>query len=212
MNFEPIQPKSCQDMALGRGAAGNGRAFQFEKEFYMRRSKLRRLIFMALCCDMGLFAKRLIAPIANVITDSLHIPGGIGTAFSLMFLVIAAALMPQFGSATLMAVVQSGLALAMGRVGSMGLLSPIGYILPGIAIDLVFWLCRSARIPTGYGMVAANALAGVTASLAANVIVFRLSGVALMLYTAVALTCGSICGYLGDSVAQRLIPVIGKEC
>ena len=46
----------------------------------MNKDKLRRLIIMALCCDIGLFSKRLIAPAANVITDALHIPGGIGTA------------------------------------------------------------------------------------------------------------------------------------
>ena len=86
----------------------------------MRRSKLRRLIFMALCCDLGLFTKRLVAPAANLITDSLHIPGGIGTAFSLMFLVIAVALMPKFGAGIIMGAVQSGIALAFGMVGSMG--------------------------------------------------------------------------------------------
>ena len=68
----------------------------------LEHNRLRRLIFFALCCDLGLVSKRLIAPIANVITDSLHIPGGIGTSFSLMFLVLAAALLPRFGCATLM--------------------------------------------------------------------------------------------------------------
>ena len=56
----------------------------------MKKFDLRTLIILALCCDLGLFAKRIIAPVANVITDSLHIPGGIGTSFSLMFLVVAA--------------------------------------------------------------------------------------------------------------------------
>lgn len=65
----------------------------------MNKDKLRRLIIMALCCDLGLFSKRLIAPAANVITDALHIPGGIGTAFSLMFIVVAAGLMPRFSGA-----------------------------------------------------------------------------------------------------------------
>ena len=44
-------------------------------------NKLLLLIFMALCCDFGLFTKRLIAPAANILTDALHIPGGIGTSF-----------------------------------------------------------------------------------------------------------------------------------
>ena len=51
----------------------------------MRQLNLRQLIFMALCCDLGLFAKKLILPAANLVTDVLHIPGGIGTSFSLLF-------------------------------------------------------------------------------------------------------------------------------
>ena len=102
----------------------------------MKKTDLRSLIFMALCCDLGLFAKKLISPAANFITEFLHIPGGIATSFSLMFLVIAAALMPFPLCATVMGVVQSLLALCFGMTGSMGALAPIGYILPGIVIDL----------------------------------------------------------------------------
>ena len=71
----------------------------------MKRTRLRRMIFLALCCDLGLFSKRLIAPFANLLTDYLHIPGGIGTSFSLMFLVVAAELVPQPGCAALMGAV-----------------------------------------------------------------------------------------------------------
>lgn len=177
----------------------------------MRRSKLRRLIFMTLCCDLGLFTKRLIAPAANLITDSLHIPGGIGTAFSIMFLVIAVALMPKFGAGIIMGAVQSGIALAFGMVGSMGALSPLGYIVPGLVIDCVFLLTGRTKLPLEVKMVVANALAGLSAALAADVIVFRLQGVVLLLYLAVACTCGAICGFVGAKVAGRLLPIIGKE-
>ena len=182
------------------------------KEFMtVRRSKLKRLIFMALCCDLGLFTKRFISPGANIITDFLHIPGGIATAFSLMFLVIAVALMPKFGCGIVMGVIQSGIALAMGMVGSMGALSPIGYIVPGLVIDCVFLLTKKTKLQLEHKMVIANALAGMSASLAANIIVFRLWGVVLLLYLAVAATCGAICGLVGAKVAKRLIPIIGKE-
>lgn len=168
------------------------------------QTRLARLIFMALCCDLGLFCKRLIAPAANLITDALHIPGGITTAFSLMFLVIAAAMFPKFGCATLMGVVQSGVALAIGMVGSMGALSPIGYILPGLVIDCVLLAGRRLKLACDHQMLAANALAGMTASLAANLIVFRLRGVVLLLYLAVALTCGAVCGLLAGWVVRKL--------
>ena len=82
----------------------------------MNRYSLRNLLFLTLCCDLGLFSKRLISPAANILTDFLRIPGGIGTSFSLMFLVVAAELVPVFGCATLMSLVQSLIALSLGSI------------------------------------------------------------------------------------------------
>lgn len=209
---------SPKDRAAGRGGDPTGVGLETDlptilvKEFMpVRRSKLRQMIFMALCCDLGIFIKRFISPFTNILTDSLHIPGGIATAFSLMFLVIAVSLMPRFGNGILMGAVQSGIALAMGMVGSMGALAPIGYIVPGLVIDAVFLLTRKTRLSLEVKMLIANALAGMSASLTANVIVFRLWGVVLLLYLSVACTCGAICGLAGAAVTKRLLPIIGKE-
>lgn len=181
-----------------------------EKEFInMKDLPLRTLIFLALCCDLGLFSKRLIGPAANIITDALHIPGGISTGFSLMFLAIAAMLVPRFGCGTIMGMVQSVLALGMGMVGSMGALSPIGYVLPGLVIDLIAWMTQSWRISLHGRMMLLNAAAAVAASLAANWIVFRLRGAPLLLYLCVSATSGALCGLLGAQVTGRLLPVIG---
>lgn len=177
----------------------------------MKSYSLRTIVFLALCCDLGLFSKRLIGPAANLFTDALHIPGGIGTSFSLMFLVIAVMLVPQFGCGTLMGVVQSGLALGMGMVGSMGILSPIGYILPGITIDILARATKNAQLSDASRMAFINAAAAVSASLAANVIVFRLHGPVLLLYTCVSATSGMLCGLLGALIVQRIRPVIGAE-
>ncbi len=177
----------------------------------MKRTRLRRMIFLALCCDLGLFSKRLIAPFANLLTDYLHIPGGIGTSFSLMFLVIAAALIPGFGTGTLMGMVQSVLALSLGMVGSMGALSPIGYIVPGLVIDCVMLLAKKSRCSDALMMLTANMLAAASASITANLIVFRLSALSLLLYVSVALTSGAICGLLGAELVSRLRPIICAE-
>lgn len=174
----------------------------------MKNYTLRTLIFMALCCDLGLFSKRLIAPLANILTDSLHIPGGISTSFSLMFLVIAAEVISHRGCATIMGAVQSILAVSMGMVGSMGALSPIGYIVPGIAIDLILRLTKATSLSLKDRMVLANAAAGVCASLAANCIVFRLWGVPLLLYLSVAAVSGAVCGLLGAGIAGRIASVV----
>lgn len=174
----------------------------------MKNYDLRTIIFVALCCDLGLFAKRVIAPFANIITDTLHIPGGIGTSFSLMFLVIAAVWLPNRFCGTIMGAVQSGLALAFGMVGSMGALAPIGYIIPGLVIDLT--LLASAPLPFSLAerMVVANGLAAPAAAFTANCIVFHLRGIPLVLYLCVAASSGILCGLLGTQVVRRLIHVI----
>ncbi len=176
----------------------------------MKKTDLRSLIFMALCCDLGLFAKKLIAPAANFITEFLHIPGGIATGFSLMFLVIAAALIPFPFCATVMGIVQSLLALCFGMTGNMGALAPIGYILPGAMIDLIFFLSGKLSGRRIGGILPASVLASVTACLSANFIVFHLNGIVLCVYALVAATSGSICGLLGEILVKRLDPVIGS--
>ena len=176
----------------------------------MKKWTLKELIFFALCCDLGLFSKRLIGPAASLITDALHIPGGIGTAFSLMFLVIAAVICARPGCGLVMGLVQSVLALSFGMVGSMGALSPIGYMVPGLAADLALALTKKTPLSLTERMAAANALSSASAALSANWIVFRLWGPPLWLYLAVALSAGALCGVLGSAVARRLIPILGR--
>ena len=177
----------------------------------MKTFRLRTLIFLALCCDLGLFSKRLISPAANLVTGFLHIPGGIGTSLSLMFLVIAAVMADSFGCAAVMGAVQGVLALAFGMVGSMGALAPIGYIVPGLVIDIVLAVTRKSPLSQRDRVVLANAAAAPCAALTANIIVFRLSGVVLLLYLCVSTTSGAIFGLAGAAIASRLTPVFGAN-
>lgn len=148
-------------------------------------------------------------PIANMVTDSLHIPGGISTAFSLMFLVIAAELVPLPRCGAMMGMVQGLLALIMGRVGSMGLFMPLGYFLPGVAIDLSLLVFRkSKRCTLEERIILTNMTCAVTASLTANLIVFRLRGPALLLYVSVSASSGFLFGTLGTILAKRLKPIL----
>ena len=176
----------------------------------MKQQRLFTLNVMALCCILGLLTKKMINPFANVITEALHIPGGISTGFSIMFLVIAAELVQTPRSGVMMGTVQGLLALAMGRVGSMGLLSPIGYIVPGLAIDLVYRLFNNRRVSRTDRMVLANGLAAVMASVTANLIVFHLQGPVLWLYLCVSATSGSLYALLGSTVATRLDTAFGQ--
>ena len=180
----------------------------------MRRTRLTMLIFMALCCVLGIFSKQLVNPLANVITEALHIPGGIGKSFSIMFLTVAVEVARNqkdlekdrlfwFGG-TLMGLVQGLLSLALGRVGSMGALMPLGFIASGIGLDVIYALAKLLRLNCIERMVFATSLASVLGSLIANLLVFHLWGAVLWLYLCVAALSGALFGILGAWVVDRL--------
>ena len=174
-----------------------------------RKFNLKSLIFMAICCDMGIVAKKLISPGAKIVTEYLHIPGGISTTVSLMFIVIGAVLCGFFGSATLMCLVQSVIALVIGTTGSLGMLAIVAYLVPGIVTDILLFLWR--RFPLKYNLVEialTNALAGVSAALCSNILTFRIGGVLLWLYLTVAFVTGIIFGSLAYVLVSRLKRII----
>lgn len=173
--------------------------------------KLRKLLFWSLCCALGFFGKTIISPVTNLLSDLTNIPGGIGTAFSLMFLVVAAECVPKFGCCALTGLVQGLLAVATGRIGAMGLLSPLGYILPGMAIDLALLFARSMRVKRVWRTMLANMLASVTAALTANLIVFRMSGTALLMYLGTSALCGAVSGMAASKIACLAENAIGTK-
>lgn len=180
----------------------------------MKYSKLAMLNFMALCCVLGIFTKKMINPFANIITEALHIPGGVSTAFSIMFLVIASEVVrfsdTEFSEkekrfvATLMGTVQGFLALALGRVGSMGIFMPLGFMVTGITIDLVYEAGKLLSFSAKERMVFANAVAAVMASAFANLLVFSLPLQVLGLYLCVSCSSGTAFGLLGFGIKNKL--------
>ncbi len=177
----------------------------------MKAIKIRDLILLAFFADIGFVSKRLIAPFANVLTDFLRVPGGIGTAFSLMFLVVGAYLIQRKGAASAMSLVQCILAMSLGMVGAMGTLSPFGYLMPGIIIDIVIALCRRCNVSQLIAMTSANAAGSLAAALTANFIVFRLRGAVLALYLLIALISGGLCGLLATVIYKRIRPLYRDE-
>ncbi len=170
----------------------------------MKNINIKDLILLAFFADIGFVSKRVIAPFANVFTDFLRVPGGIGTAFSLMFIVIGTYLIQRKGSATVMSLVQCILAMSLGMTGAMGMLSVIGYIMPGIIIDIMIILCLGCHTSMPLSMILANAAGSVAAALTANFIVFRLRGAVLALYLLIGLISGGICGLLATVIYNRI--------
>ena len=162
---------------------------------------------MVVFCFAGVLCKKLINPVANAITGALHIPGGISTAVALMFLVIAASLTKRKWSASAMGMMQAAMALAMGSMGSMGLLRPLAYLIPGIVIDLVMLIPegKSGGLFTSRAKAFfANILSSVSAALFADLVVFHLPTKPLMAYLCVAALSGAVCGFVAGAVVAPI--------
>ena len=154
------------------------------------------IIILVACSIVGIFIKHLINPMCNIITGILHVPGGISTSVSLMFLVTAYGVTEKKWSATFMGLTQGITALAIGMMGSMGPLMSFAYLIPGVVIDLVMLMPIDRRI----GMFLANTLASIAAALFANLVVFHLPIMVLLVYVCLSAVTGATCGIMAGFV------------
>lgn len=164
-------------------------------------------IFIAQAAALGFAAKPLVSGLVHLITAPLMIPGGaVAGGIYMMFLVIPAALIPNFGVASLTAFVQAIMVLATG-IGSHGAMSLLSYTLPGIAVEAIMLISRLASknkkaglIPCFLSAIAAN----VTGTFVVNKVFFALPFVALMLTLFSAAFSGGLGGFVAYSLVSQL--------
>lgn len=179
-----------------------------------QRIPLAHLTFLAICIALSLVTKRVISPITNLLTDFIRIPGGgASTAFSLMFLVIATARLRWNWATTAAGFVQSLIALGLGMSAYHGFFAILTYTIPGLVIDLfrMFY----PRRDKAYFALSCGA-ANTAGALLSNLLVFRLEGIAFLLWMLIACTIGLLGGLIGEMLYRRLlrIPEFGRfmEC
>ena len=166
-----------------------------------------QLCFLAICVALSLVTKRVISPITNLLTDFIRIPGGgAATAFSLMFLVIATSGMKWPFATAAAGFVQSLIALSLGMSAYQGAFAVLTYTLPGVVIDLFrkFYPHRD-KVYFSLSCGAANT----AGALLTNLLVFRLEGIAFLLWMLVACIIGTLGGLLGEMLYQRLLKIKG---
>ncbi|MFO8060792.1 MAG: ECF transporter S component [Bacillota bacterium] len=172
-----------------------------------RRSFLARftifdLIVMSLMACLGLATKPLIVPLAHIITGPLFIPGGtVAGGFYMMWIVLGAALVGKLGAGTLVAAVQAIVVMALGMLGTHGIMSIFTYILPGLAVDAAF---AASRYRVGSGSCfAAGIAANASGALLVNFVFFRLPAVPLILSLSAAALSGGVGGLIAHAVMIR---------
>lgn len=166
---------------------------------------LHHLTFWAICVALSLVTKRVISPITNLLTDFLRIPGGgAATAFSVMFLVIGASGLRWNLAGTAMGFIQSLVAMGLGMGAYQGVFAVLTYILPGVVIDLFrgFYPRRDKT----YFMLSCAA-ANTAGALLTNLLIFRLEGVAFLLWMLIACVTGLFGGLLGELLFRRIVRI-----
>lgn len=163
---------------------------------------LRHLAFLAICVALSLVTKRLISPITNFLTDFLRIPGGgAATAFALLFLVLGTAKLRWSWATTAAGFVQSLIALGLGMSAYQGAYALLTYTLPGVVIDLIrkFYPQRDKTYFT-----LSCAAANTATALLTNLLLFRLTGIAFILWMLIACVVGLLGGFLGGLLFARI--------
>ncbi|MDZ7330621.1 MAG: ECF transporter S component [candidate division KSB1 bacterium] len=125
-------------------------------------------VFIALMAACGLALKPIIGPLFKLIGSAFLIPSGsLAGAVYMIWPSLAILIVRHIGAATLVGIIQGIIVLVTGIYGSHGILSLLTYTVPGIVIDLVYWLIRGFRyrwlmfLPAAFGNAAGSAIVGI---------------------------------------------------
>lgn len=167
-----------------------------------RKVSSKELVFMAMCVVLGLVCKRFIAPLTNILTDFIRLPGGSATsAFSILFIVIAVSVTDWKVAGTVLCLIQAMVALGVGMSGNQGLFALVTFTVPGMIIDILRLLMKDRD--SVYTIVSCM-LANIGSAIASNYIVFGFKGSMLVLWILVAASIGIIAGMIGNVIIKRM--------
>ncbi len=165
-----------------------------------------QLIIIAMMSALGIATKPVIVPLAHIITGPLYIPGGaIAGGFYMLWIVLGAGLVRKRGAATLIALVQAIVVIAMGVYGTHGIVSIVTYTLPGLMIDIIFILIRR-NVDTLMDCFFAGIIANVSGTYLSNLVFFKLPWIPLIL----SLSSAALSGGLGGIIAYNIKKVLGS--
>ncbi|HRW12657.1 MAG TPA: ECF transporter S component [Syntrophomonas sp.] len=161
------------------------------------------LVIIALMAALGVAVKPIVTGLVHIITGPLIMPGGsLAGGFYMLWLVLGAALVKKPGTAALIGLVQSIMVIVTGFYGTHGIVSLVTYTLPGLTVDLLYWIARlkaDEKMAMFAGCIGAN-LCGVLLS---NLVFFRLPLIPLLFSLSAGALSGALGGLLAWLVAER---------
>ncbi|WP_066499078.1 ECF transporter S component [Abyssisolibacter fermentans] len=164
------------------------------------------LVIIAMMAALGIATKSVIVPLIHIVTSSLYIPGGvIAGGFYMLWIVMSVGITRKRGAATLTAFVQAIMVIAMGSIGTHGIMSLITYSLPGLAADIVFLFSKKKNY-TIVHFFTAGAAANLAGTFLSNLVFFRLPLIPLLL----SVSSGALSGGIGGLIAYKIVKGFDK--
>ncbi|MCL2677854.1 MAG: ECF transporter S component [Clostridiales bacterium] len=174
------------------------------KTGFFQRFTLFELILLAFLAAAGIAVKPLVAAVFSLLTGP--IPGGaLAGGIYMLFIVLGGALVGKRGAATMVALVQSLMVFVTAIPGSHGAASLITYTVPGLAVDLLWFLLASrgaAFLPCFFGGMAAN----ISGTFLTGLIILRLP----LTFLLFALALAAFSGGVGGLVTWQIVRHVGK--
>jgi len=160
------------------------------------------LVLIALVAALGIATKPVIVPLVHIITGPLFIPGGaVAGGFYMMWIVVGAGITTKRGTASLIALVQAIMVIAIRVFGTHGIMSLITYLIPGLAVELFLIISRQ-KCRNIVSCFFAGMVANIAGTVMTNLVFFKLPWVPLLLTIAAAALSGGLGGLLAHSLIK----------
>jgi hypothetical protein len=172
----------------------------------MDRFTLFDLVIISMMSALGIAVKIVLVPLVQIITGPLFIPGGsISGGIYMMFIVLGSMIVRKRFTAFLICAIQTILVTVTGTIGSHGVMSIITYLMPGIAVDILYFIINKYQYTKG-GCFLAGIVSNTVGTFLVNFVFFRLPLIPLLL----TLCLGALSGGLGGLLAYALAKQVEK--
>jgi len=118
----------------------------------------------------------------------------------MLWIVLGAGLIRKRGVATLIALCQAIIVAVSGIFGTHGVVSIVTYTLPGLMIDIIYFIIRR-KVVTLLDFFVAGVIANLSGTYLSNLVFFHLPWIPLVL----SLSAGALSGGLGGLVAYAIV-------
>lgn len=157
---------------------------------------------MSLLATIGIVVKPAISGVTHVITSALYIPAGsVSGGLYFMPIIVGVLLVDKRFVGLVICLIQAMIASVTGIYGSHGLMSLITYTIPGIFLDLTYFLLR--RIDNLYIVcILLGGICNTIGALIINYIFFMLPIIPLIFSLLLACCSGMVGGFVAGIVTE----------